>query len=120
MIEIHGDGPNIFTVHAVAQDPAQPPDINPSGVPVTLGMENQIQAVEAVQAVENAVVGHHVELPAETDNTLQDGSTVTVQAEETPPGVTGDDSVQVCIVATPEMLEAFGIKEGPGNDEAPS
>ena len=63
-----------------------------------------VDNVGAIQTIDGATE-QIVEVPAHST----DGSSVAIQVEE---GATEtDDSVQFCIVATPEMLEAFGLQE---------
>ena len=70
----------------------------------TIDGKTIVQTVETVQTIQGSG-DHIIEVPTQA----ADGSSVAIRVpvEE---GVT-DESVQFCIVATPEMLEAFGLQE---------
>ena len=70
----------------------------------TIGGSTIVQTVDTLETIQGSG-DHIIQVPTQT----ADGSSVAIRVpvEE---GVT-DESVQFCIVATPEMLEAFGLQE---------
>ncbi len=91
------------------------------GVALPPGLETlaAVQGVESVGASQTVVDAEQVVIPttsggelyAQSGNAFPQTSVVVAHAPETP-SPPDDDAVQtVCIVATPEMLEAFGIQD---------
>ena len=117
VIEIHPPQGNVFTVQTIAGNIVQDHQIQTidgstmhtvdGNTVQTVGGNTIVQTVDNVGAVQtiDGATEHMVEVSAQGT----EGGSVAIHVED---GSTEtDDSVQFCIVATPEMLEAFGLQD---------
>ena len=117
VIEIHPPQGNVFTIQTIAGNIVQDHQIQTTDgntmhtvdrtTVQTIGGSAIVQTVDNVGAVQtiDGAPEHIVEVPAHGT----EGGSVAIHVED---GSTEtDDSVQFCIVATPEMLEAFGLQD---------